>query len=97
MRTTGRTHCLKWFICLLFILSIPSLSQADTGDFLSKFSPYITLEEEYSDNIYLTSKNRKSRLHYHHLPGTEVFDFTEIRENRPIPARFQFYRYKIWC
>ena len=60
MRTTGRTHCLKWFICLLFILSIPSLSQADTGDFLSKFSPYITLEEEYSDNIYLTSKNRKS-------------------------------------
>jgi hypothetical protein len=40
-----------------FLIS-PSIGEAQEGDFLSKFHPYITVQEEYNDNIHLTNTNK---------------------------------------
>ena len=48
---------LQFAICI-FVFS--SIASADVGDFFSKFHPSLTVQEEYNDNIYLTSTDRKS-------------------------------------
>ena len=52
-----------WLKILLGIIFLPafisSFAHAEVGSILSKFHPYIALQEEYSDNINLTSANRK--------------------------------------
>ena len=54
------TAALFSFCALLFsVFSIPGVSQADFSDFLSMFHPYLTVQEEYNDNIYLTRDNKK--------------------------------------
>ena len=55
MKTISRTG---WFIALFLLIT--SFAHAEMKDLLLHFQPSITVEEEYSDNIYLTSKNRKS-------------------------------------
>jgi hypothetical protein len=47
---------MPFLICIVFF----SPAYADIGDFLTKFHPYLTVQEEYNDNIYLTSTDRKS-------------------------------------
>jgi hypothetical protein len=46
------------FVCLLFILGSPSIGGAESESILSKFHPYITVQEEYNDNILLTNRNK---------------------------------------
>jgi hypothetical protein len=43
----------------LWIICIPSISNADLEDILLRFQPYITVQEEYDSNINLTPTNRK--------------------------------------
>jgi hypothetical protein len=48
-----------WMFGFLFTFLIsPSIGEAQEGDFLSKFHPYITVQEEYNDNIHLTNTNK---------------------------------------
>jgi hypothetical protein len=51
-----------WLIIMFGIFSIPafiSSVHADIVDMFSKFHPFISLQEDYSDNINLTATNRK--------------------------------------
>jgi hypothetical protein len=57
------------YILALLILWIPSMVVADVGDIFSRFQPYITAQEEYTDNLYLTSKNKKSDFFTSIVPG----------------------------
>ena len=45
---------------IFFIPAFISSASADVVDIFSKFHPYISLQEDYSDNINLTSANRKN-------------------------------------
>jgi hypothetical protein len=53
-----KMNWVRWFISILFFIGIPSIVHADWGDILSKFQPYISLEEEFNDNIFLSAHNR---------------------------------------
>jgi hypothetical protein len=48
----------EWLVLALFFTTTPSMAHADLGNILSKFQPYITMQEEYNDNINLTPKNK---------------------------------------
>lgn len=50
--TYSTVFCL---VCL--VMAVPGSSHADWSDFLSKFQPYISLQEEYNSNIDLTPNN----------------------------------------
>jgi hypothetical protein len=45
-------------ILTLFFVAIPSFVYADLNDILSKIHPYITIQEEYDDNIFLSNRNK---------------------------------------
>jgi hypothetical protein len=52
-----------WFCRFFFVfllMGVPSIVQADLGDILSKFSPSISVLEEYNDNLDLAPKNKRS-------------------------------------
>jgi hypothetical protein len=52
-----------WFCRFFFVfllMGVPSIVQADLGDILSKFSPSISVQEEYNDNLDLAPKNKKN-------------------------------------
>ena len=51
---------LQFAICISIVFGFSSITLADFSDFLSKFHPSLTVQEEYNDNIYLTSTDRKS-------------------------------------
>ncbi|MDI6755489.1 MAG: outer membrane beta-barrel protein [Thermodesulfobacteriota bacterium] len=53
-------YALRSLYLAIYIALFSSVANADVGDFFSKFHPYLTVQEEYNDNIYLTSTNRKS-------------------------------------
>jgi hypothetical protein len=46
------------FVSLLFVLGGASIGGAESESILSKFHPYITVQEEYNDNILLTNRNK---------------------------------------
>ncbi len=46
-------------LAFLLLFSFPNSSRADFSDFLAMFHPYLTIQEEYNDNIYLTRDNKK--------------------------------------
>ena len=48
------------FALVLFLTLFSVDSQADLGEILLKFQPYITVQEEYTNNVDLTPKNKKS-------------------------------------
>lgn len=48
------------FVSILFIIGMPGIVRADLQDILLKFQPYITVQEEYSNNINLTHTQKKS-------------------------------------
>jgi hypothetical protein len=57
----GKRRALNWFlgfIFVLFILGSSSTGIAESESILSKLHPYITITEEYNDNINLTHTNR---------------------------------------
>jgi hypothetical protein len=45
-------------VSVLMLLKTPSINGQESKDFLSKFHPYITVSEEYNDNILLTKTNK---------------------------------------
>jgi len=53
-----RVYVLPSAVCSM-LLWASSFAHADIGDFLSKFQPYITVQEEYNSNINLAPTNRK--------------------------------------
>jgi len=54
-----RNFALCIFHFALCIALFTPVAFADISDFLSKFHPYLTVQEEYTDNFYLTSSNRQ--------------------------------------
>ena len=54
-----KTAWVTWGIFTLCFIGIPSLVDADISDILLKFYPYITAQEEYSNNILLSPNATK--------------------------------------
>ena len=54
-----RIGWVNWTLLTLLFIGIPSFVHADITDFLLKFHPYITAEEEYSNNILLSPNATK--------------------------------------
>ena len=54
-----RIGWVKWTFITLFFIGIPSFVHADIGDILLKFHPYITAQEEYNTNIFLSPNATK--------------------------------------
>ena len=53
-----RIAWVSWTFLTLFFIGIPSFVRADINDILLKFHPYITVKEEYSNNILLSKTNK---------------------------------------
>ncbi len=64
-------------ILTLFLLYPYSSVYADFRDFLSKFHPYITLQEEYTDNYFLTHTNTQDDWITTVAPGLTFSTTTE--------------------
>jgi len=58
MKKTKKTGCVDWLITLVLIIT-PSMVLADVGDILLRFQPYITVQEEYNNNIDLTATHKR--------------------------------------
>jgi hypothetical protein len=54
-----RIGWVNWTLLTLLFIGIPSFVHADISDILLKFHPYITAEEEYSNNILLSPNATK--------------------------------------
>jgi len=54
-----RKAWMNWTLMALFFIGIPSFVHADISDMLLNFYPYITAEEEYSTNIFLSPNANK--------------------------------------
>lgn len=79
------------YALLFLILFFPTISQADLSDFLAMFHPYLTIQEEYNDNIYLTPNKEKSDFITTISPGirfsTSPARATTPGQIREAPAR----------
>ena len=92
MKTTNKIDCFKCLVFVLFLLIVPSIAYTDTGDILSKFQPYITIQEEFTNNIYLNRHNKISDyitsispgLRFSTLPRSET-----TREFRPASSSME--------
>ena len=69
MKPTNKIEFFKWLIFVLFFLSVPSIGFAETGDIFSRFQPYVTVQEDYTNNLFLTPKNKKSDYITSIIPG----------------------------
>ena len=82
----------RCLVSLLFLFSLPSFGYTDTSDILSRFQPYITVQEDYTNNLYLTPKNKISDyitsispgLRFSTLPRSEI-----TREFRPASSSIE--------
>jgi len=54
-----RRAWINWTLFTLFFVGIPSFVHADISDMLLNFHPYITAQEEYSTNIFLSPNANK--------------------------------------
>jgi hypothetical protein len=54
-----RKAWINWTLFTLFFIGIPSFAHADISDILLNFHPYITAEEEYSTNVFLSPNANK--------------------------------------
>jgi hypothetical protein len=73
---------------VIFFLPVSfSLAHADVGDILSKFHPYIGVQEDYSSNINLTATNPKEDFVTTVAPGLR-FSTSPISTSL-IPGQFQ--------
>jgi len=53
-----RIGLLIWMLVTLCFIGIPSFVHGDINDILLKFHPYITIEEEYTNNFFLTNTDK---------------------------------------
>jgi len=72
---------------LFFLPELISSAHADVVDMLSKFHPYISLQEDYSDNINLTPTDRKSDFITTVAPGLR-FSTAPVASSL-MPGQFQ--------
>lgn len=56
---TRRIGWVTWVLLALFLVGSPSFVHAQLRNFLLKFHPYITVEEEYTTNIFLDPNSTK--------------------------------------
>jgi hypothetical protein len=75
-----RIGWVNWILLTLFFVGIPSFVHADISGFLLKFHPYITAQEEYSTNIFL-SPNR-DKIDDWITTVTAGLKFTDVRAGR---------------
>lgn len=54
-----RMGWVNWILFTLLLIGIPSFVHADIGDILLKFYPYVTAQEEYSTNIFLSPNTNR--------------------------------------
>jgi hypothetical protein len=59
MKKRQNTGWVLGLVSFLLILGSPFTGGADSGNILTKFQPYITVQEEYISNLFLTNKNKK--------------------------------------
>lgn len=64
------------FVSIVLIFGNPSMGDADVKDMISKFQPYITIEEEFNDNINLTARHRLDDLITTISPGLRFSTLT---------------------
>jgi hypothetical protein len=57
-RRTKRVIWINLIFFTLLSIKVTSPVYADINEILSKFHPYITVQEEYSNNIFLTNRNK---------------------------------------
>jgi len=66
---------MNWWLLALFFSGIPSLVHADVSDILLKFHPYLTVQEEYNNNILLsTNPNKLNDYITSTFAGLNVYD-----------------------
>jgi hypothetical protein len=58
MEKRRSVHWFLGFISVLLILGIPSIGSAESESILSKFHPYVTVTEEYNNNVTLSHTNK---------------------------------------
>ncbi len=59
MKTFAGTAKKGWLWVFIGVLAFPSMAAAEVGDFFSQFYPYLTVQEQYTDNLFLTHTNRQ--------------------------------------
>ena len=69
-----RIAWVSWTFLTLFFIGIPSFVHADIDDILSKFYPYITVQEIYSNNIFLSKTNTLNDFITTVSPGLRFID-----------------------
>jgi len=82
--------CAMRFLIMFGIFFIPAFipsAHADVVDILSKFHPYISLQQDYSDNINLTSTNRQGDFITTVAPGLRFS--TAAIPTSLMPGQFQ--------
>lgn len=52
-------HWVRGLVFFSIIVWMPTFVHAESDNILSKFQPYITVQEEYDNNINLTARNKK--------------------------------------
>ena len=57
----------------LLLLGMPVAPYADAAELLSQFHPYISVKEEYSDNLNLTSDEQERGFLHHGSARDQVF------------------------
>ena len=71
-------HALVPFFIVVIAIGLPSMAHAAWDDLLMHVQPYITIQEEYSSNVDLTSKNEKDDFITTISPG---FRFSTLKRS----------------
>ena len=66
------------FFTSLLLLGMNMSSSAYAADLLAKFHPYISIKEEYSDNLNLTSANKKDDFYTTVQPGIKFSNMDKM-------------------
>lgn len=91
----GKAGWLKGVLALLFLFTSPSAGYGDVGDLLPYFHPHLTLQEEYTDNLFLTPRDKSddfittllAGLTFSTLPPAPFAQpATQPRQRRPQPS-----------
>jgi len=76
--------CFIWFLTV----GVPTMAHAELGDLFKYFQPYISVQEEYNSNIYLTPTNRREDYITTVSPGLR-FSTSEVTRAQQAPTAEQ--------
>ena len=99
MEKTRTGNWFTGFFVAALMIGIPGIIQADVNEVLLKFQPYVSLQEEYTNNINLTPNNKKDAyittvytgFSYSTLPQSGTGDNLFFQDTNA-PAASRFYR-----